>query len=75
MSLSEKEKEMVALGSAIGGNCIPCLEWHYKKCVELGFSREEMQEAISMAKKVKAVPNNKIFETADKLLDQGVQTS
>lgn len=67
MALSEKEKEMVALGSAIGGNCIPCLEWHYKKCTELGFSKDELKEAIEMAKKVKEVPNKKIYETAKTL--------
>jgi 4-carboxymuconolactone decarboxylase len=73
MSLSAKEIELVAIGSSIGGNCIPCLEWHYKKCVELGFSKAELKEAIDMAKKVKEVPNQKIYETAEKLVaDSGV---
>ena len=34
MGLHVKTKELVAIGAAIGGNCIPCLEWHYKKCRE-----------------------------------------
>jgi 4-carboxymuconolactone decarboxylase len=68
MSLSEKEKELVAIGAAIGGNCIPCLEWHYKKCLELGFTKEQMRLAFAMAKKVKEVPNKKIYETADLLI-------
>ena len=68
MSLSEKEKEMVAVGASIGGNCIPCLQWHYEKCNELGYSKEEMQEAFNVAKKVKEVPNNKIYEAAAKLI-------
>jgi len=67
MSLSEKEKELVAIGSSIGGNCIPCLEYHYKRCVELGYNKEEMQEAFDMAKKVKEAPNKKIYEAAEKL--------
>ena len=67
MALSEKEKEMVAIGASIGGNCIPCLQYHYKKCKELGDNDEEMREAIDMAKMVKEVPNKKIYETADKL--------
>jgi AhpD family alkylhydroperoxidase len=41
MALTEKEKELVAIGASIGGNCIPCLEWHYKKCIELGFRKGE----------------------------------
>jgi 4-carboxymuconolactone decarboxylase len=67
MALSEKEKELVAIGSSIGGNCIPCLSYHYKRCRELGYSKEEMQEAFDMAKKVKEVPNEKIYEAAEKL--------
>ena len=67
MSLSERELEMIAIGAAIGGNCIPCLEWHYGKCIELGFTKEEMQEAFAMAKTVKEMPNKKIYETAKKL--------
>ena len=67
MGLSAKEKELVAIGASIAGNCIPCLQWHYKKCIELGFSKEEMHDAFEMAKKVKEVPNNKIYEAAAKL--------
>ncbi|MCL2624250.1 MAG: carboxymuconolactone decarboxylase family protein, partial [Planctomycetaceae bacterium] len=63
----ERELEMVAIGAAIGGNCIPCLEYHYKKCVELGFTQRELTKAVAMAKKVKESPNKTIYETAAKL--------
>ena len=76
MALTEREKELVAIGSSIGGNCIPCLEWHYQKCTELGFSKEEMREAFNMAKKVKEVPNKKIYEAADSLIaDDGNESA
>jgi len=67
MALTLKEKELVAIGASIGGNCIPCLEYHYEKCRELGFTKKELAQAIAVAKKVKEVPNQKIYETADKL--------
>ena len=67
MALSEKEKELVAIGASIGGNCIPCLEYHYQKCIGLGYSKEEMREAFDTAKTVKEIPNAKIYETAGKL--------
>jgi len=70
MSLQEKTIELVAIGAAIGGNCIPCLEWHYKRCIELGIPKEEIQEAIDMAKKVKDVPIKKIYEVAEKLISK-----
>jgi len=66
--LTERERELVAIGASIGGNCIPCLEYHYEKCIALGFTKEQMQDAIDVAKKVKEVPNNKIYETANKLV-------
>jgi len=75
MSLSEKEKELVAIGAAIGGNCIPCLQWHYQKCRQLGCSNDEMGEAFAYAKKVKEVPNDKIYEAAEGLLTQNKTTS
>jgi len=70
IGLHIKTIELVALGAAIGGNCIPCLEWHYKKCVELGIPKEEIREAIEMANKVKQVPIKKINEVAEKLLNE-----
>jgi len=68
MALSEREKEMVAFGASIGGNCVPCLEYHFKKCVELGYSMEEVQEAFDMAKKVKESPNKEIYKVAARLI-------
>ena len=66
--MNEKTKELIAIGAAVAGNCIPCLEWHYKKCVELGISKNEIEEAIKMANTVKNVPINKINELAQTLL-------
>ena len=71
MALDIKTKELVAIGAALAGNCLPCLEWHYKKCVKLGISNDDIKEAIQMAKKVKEVPVKKIYELAD-TLTQGV---
>ena len=66
--MDEKTKELVAVGAAAAGNCIPCLEWHYKKCIELGIPKDEIKEAIELAKIVKNVPIKKINELAQTLL-------
>jgi 4-carboxymuconolactone decarboxylase len=71
MALTRKELELVAIGSAIAGNCIPCLEWHYQECVKLGFTPAELAEAVAMARKVKEVPSQKICEAAAKLNKEG----
>lgn len=69
MGLDQKTLELVALGAAIGGNCIPCLEWHFKKCIELGILKEEIKEAIALANQVKQVPIKKIHDVAERLLN------
>jgi len=69
MAIDEKIKELVAVGAAIAGNCIPCLNYHFKKCRELGISVDDIDEAIEMAKTVKEVPIKKIYEQALQLLE------
>lgn len=71
MPIDEKTKELVAVGAAIAGNCLPCLTYHYKKCRELGVTVDEITEAIEMAKTVKEVPIKKIYELAEKLQENG----
>ena len=66
--MDEKTKELIAVGAAIGGNCIPCLEWHYKRCIELGITKEEIKKAFKLVKIVKNVPIKKINELAQTLL-------
>lgn len=68
MALDIKTKELVAVGAALAGNCLPCLEWHYNKCIELGISKNDIKEALEMAKKVKEVPVKKIYELSDNLI-------
>ena len=71
MPLDEKTKELVALGAALAGNCLPCLTYHYKKCRELGIDVDDLDEALDMAKTVKEVPIKKIYQLATFLLESG----
>lgn len=75
MALDEKTKELVAVGAAIAGNCIPCLDWHFNKCTELGIAIEDIHEAIQIARTVKNVPIKKIDEQAEKLAGLKCQDS
>ena len=68
MPLDNKTKELVAVSAAVAGNCIPCLQWHYNKCMELGIPIEDVKEAIEMARTVKGVPIKKIDELTEKLI-------
>jgi len=75
MALSERELEMVAVGASIGANCIPCLEWHGKKCFEIGVDTDELQQAVELAMKVKGMPHRKIELTATRLVNRSADES
>lgn len=51
--LDEKTKEIVAIGAAIAVNCQPCLEYHTAKARELGWSDEDVLDAVKMSQQVR----------------------
>ena len=53
MELSEKVKELVAVGASITANCQPCLQFHAEKALASGADAEEVKAAIEMGKRVK----------------------
>ena len=53
MGMSEKFKELVAVGASITANCQPCLQYHTDKALEFGADPGEIAEAIEMGKRVR----------------------
>jgi len=68
--MDTKIKELIAVGAAIGANCLPCLEWHHNKCMELGIPEKDIKIAVEIGKAVKERPARDISELADKLLNK-----
>jgi len=68
--LTAKEIELVAIGSAIGSNCVPCVEYHINEARKLGLTDSQILQALQMAEKVKEVPAKKVSEAALKLLEE-----
>ena len=48
-ALTLREKELIALGMAIAIRCVPCINMHVKKCVDLGVTREQVLEVAAVA--------------------------
>lgn len=48
-TLTMKEKEFVALGIAVAVRCEGCIESHINNLVNLGATKEEVAEAVSVA--------------------------
>ena len=48
-ALSQKHKELIALGISIAQRCFPCVEYHVTAAVEHGATRPEVVEATAVA--------------------------
>ncbi len=68
--LTPREAELVALGAALGSNCVPCIEYHIPQARKAGLAEAEIHAAIRLADKVRQVPARKVLETALNLLPQ-----
>jgi len=53
MELSEKVKELVAVGASITANCQPCLQYHAEKALASGADSGEVKAAIEVGKQVR----------------------
>ena len=66
--LSPRERELVALGAAMGSNCVPCVEYHIPEARKVGLTDSEIHEAIRLADKVRQVPARKVLQASLKLI-------
>jgi AhpD family alkylhydroperoxidase len=66
--ITERVRELIALGAAIGVSCEPCFKFHYDKARKLGVSVEEMREAVRIGEAVKAASAKNILGLADRML-------
>lgn len=73
--LHPKEKELVALGAAMGSNCVPCVEFHIPEARRAGLTDAQITEAIRYADKVRQVPAKKVLDVALHLLGEASTVS
>lgn len=66
--LNHRERELVALGAAMGSNCAPCIEYHVPEARKAGLTDSQISGAIRLADKVRQVPARKVRETAHRML-------
>lgn len=68
--LNYRERELVALGAAMGSNCIPCIEHHIPEARKSGLTDSQIAEAIRLADTVRQVPARKVLDTARRMLPE-----
>ena len=66
--LDLKTIELAGIAASIAGGCKPCLDYHFKKALEVGCSAGEVEEAIELGKMIKQRPIKDIYEQAEKLI-------
>ena len=66
--LTPRELELVALGAAMGSNCVPCVEYHIPEARKAGLGDPAIHAAILHADKIRQVPARKSLQAALKLL-------
>jgi AhpD family alkylhydroperoxidase len=47
--LSDKVKELIALGASVATHCMPCIHLHTEKALKAGATKEEVAETIFVA--------------------------
>ncbi|HAB51835.1 MAG: hypothetical protein A2315_02290 [Ignavibacteria bacterium RIFOXYB2_FULL_35_12] len=73
--LDGRTKELIAIGSSIAGNCLPCLRYHFAEAIKLGCTIEDIKETIGIGKMVKERPINDIYKLADDLINREKEKS
>jgi 4-carboxymuconolactone decarboxylase len=68
--LSPRERELAAIGAAMGSNCVPCIEYHIHQARKAGLSDSQILEAVRLADKVRQVPARNVLEAAKALLSE-----
>lgn len=68
MHLNQRERLLVALGSAQGSNCVPCIESILPKARVAQIKNAELQEPVELAEVVRRKPARKVLETARAIL-------
>ncbi|MGB8357074.1 MAG: carboxymuconolactone decarboxylase family protein [Bacteroidales bacterium] len=66
--LDAKTIELAGIAASIAGGCRPCLDFHFKKALEIGCTIEQAEEAIELGKMIKQRPIKDIYEQSDKLI-------
>ena len=65
-----KTIELAGIAASIAGGCRPCLDYHFKKAIEIGCTIKQAKEAIELGKMIKQRPIKDIYEQTEKLIEK-----
>jgi AhpD family alkylhydroperoxidase len=47
-ALAKKDKELIAVGISVVGNCESCMQWHIEQAAQAGATFEQVLEAVEV---------------------------
>jgi len=68
--LTDRERELVAIGASIASNCVPCIEHHVPEARKAGLGDGQIEEALRIADMVRRVPARKVLQAARAILEE-----
>ena len=68
--LDEKTIELAGIAASVAGGCRPCLDYHFKKAIEIGCTIEQTRESLELGKMIKQRPIKDMYEHAEKLIEK-----
>jgi AhpD family alkylhydroperoxidase len=70
MKLDDRIRGLIAVGTAIGANCHPCLRYHTGKARDLGIPQDEIAEAIEVGKLIRKGAQGSMDKFVNELLSE-----
>ena len=67
--LDSKTIELAGIAASIAGGCRRCLDYHFKKAIEVGCTPDQVKESIELGKMIKQRPIKDIYEHAENLIN------
>ena len=65
--LDAKTIELAGIAASIAGGCRPCLDYHFKRAIEVGCTLDQIKESVELGKMIKQRPIKDIYEQAERL--------
>ena len=66
--LDSKTIELAGIAASVEGGCQPCLDYHFKKALEVGSTIDQVKESVELGKMIKQRPIKDIYEHAENLI-------
>lgn len=71
--LSQKEKELIAIGASVAAGCVPCTQYHARVVRRAGASDAEIAGAVDAALRVRAEARGVMAQVASEALGMPAQ--